>query len=243
MNNQPRLDELAALNALDLIDPAEHAELRAAMERDPGVRALVEDYAEITAQLAVVLPQKAPPRELRQAIMDQLPHATRSRIVSVAFTTWLPYAIAACLMILAIGQAHRLANLKSELAEAQAEASRLKHDNSLLGLRVATLEAKDASYMNAKVVVAWDPLQHKGVISIQNLPPPAPGHDYQLWVLDPGVKAPISAGLVSSSANSQPFAVQAAGNASNPGFAISLEPAGGRPQPTGAILFAVASSP
>ncbi len=74
---------------------------------------------------------------------------------------------------------------------------------------------------------------------MHQLPPPPPGKDYQLWVLDPTAPAPISAGLLSAGAGSQNFGTGSAVT-NGPGFAVSLEPAGGRPLPTGAILFAVA---
>jgi anti-sigma-K factor RskA len=55
-------------------------------------------------------------------------------------------------------------------------------------------------------------------------------------VLDPHAANPISAGMVS---HSRTFAVRKI-SMPNPGFALSLEPAGGMPEPTGPILFAVA---
>jgi anti-sigma-K factor RskA len=58
-------------------------------------------------------------------------------------------------------------------------------------------------------------------------------------VLDPQALAPVNAGVITASRS---FAVQPVGTQS-PGFAISLEPSGGRPEPTGPILFAVAPGP
>jgi anti-sigma-K factor RskA len=89
-------------------------------------------------------------------------------------------------------------------------------------------------------MVAWDPHMHRGMITMENMPAPPPGHDYQLWVLDPSAPAPISAGLLHMEPGGQKFQMQPMATP-GPGFAISLEPAGGRSEPTpGAILFAVA---
>lgn len=162
---------------------------------------------------------------------------TTSKIIP--FFRWIPYAIAACLMILGICEARQIADLKSQLVDAHADATRLRASNAFIGLRLTTLEAKDAAYASSKIMVAWDPYQHRGVVAIQNLPPPPAGYNYQLWVLDPGAEAPLHAGVLTGSRS---FAVKPV-SAPSPGFAISLEPDGDQPEPTGPILFAVAPGP
>ena len=156
---------------------------------------------------------------------------------------WLPHAIAACLMMLGISQALQILDLRSQLLAARADATRLRKSNAFMGLRLATLEArdaaKDASYASSQIIVAWDPYRNRGTVAMQNLPAPPAGHDYQLWVLDPEAEAPISAGLITGS---RPFTVKPV-STQNPGFAISLEPSGGSPVPAGPILFAVAPGP
>jgi hypothetical protein len=155
------------------------------------------------------------------------------------FSRWLPFAVAAGLMILGISQAWQIVDLKSQLLVSRADATRLRESNALVGLRLITLEARDASYASSQIIVAWDPYRHQGVVALQNLPASPAGHDYQLWVLDPAAQAPISAGLLTGS---RPFTVKPV-STPNPGFAISLEPGGGSTVPTGPILFAVAPGP
>lgn len=158
----------------------------------------------------------------------------------IRFTLWLPYVIAVCLMAMGIYQIQLILALEKQLASAQSEVITLKQSNALVGLRLVTLEAKDAAYGSARIIVAWDPHLHRGVISLQNLPAPPAGRDYQLWVLDPKAETPISAGLITADTTSpRGFAVPPVGVAA-PGFAVSLEPGGGQPTPTGSILFAVA---
>jgi anti-sigma-K factor RskA len=152
------------------------------------------------------------------------------------FTRWIPYAIAACLMILGISQVRQIMALKLQLLAARADAARLRESNALAGLRLAKLEARDAAYASSQIIVAWDPYRHWGVVAMQNLPTAPAGHDYQLWVLDPAAEAPLSAGLMTGSRAFTATPV----STPNPGFAISLEPGGGSLEPTGPILFAVA---
>jgi anti-sigma-K factor RskA len=233
--NKSHFEDLAALHAVDFLDDAARKELLDAAQRDPEIEALVRDFVETASLLAHEAPQVEPPPGLRQKILRQLPeHRATSKIIS--FPQWIPYAVAAGLMILGISQVKQIIALKSQLADTRADASRLRESNALIGLRLATLEAKDASYTSSKVMVAWDSYRNQGVVAMDNLPAAPAGHDYQLWVLDPAAEAPISAGLITGARS---FAVKPV-STPNPGFAVSLEPTGGSPEPTGPILFAVA---
>jgi hypothetical protein len=155
-----------------------------------------------------------------------------------SFSLWVPYTIAVCLMLLAIQETRRIQDLKAQLKVDDADLARLTRSSALIGLHLSTLEARDPAYQASKILVAWDPNQSRGVISMQNLPEPAADHTYQLWVLDPGAQTPINAGLIRPESGSRSFAVMPL-SAASPGFAITLEPAGGSPEPTSAILFAV----
>src|ERR1700722_613613 len=86
----------------------------------------------------------------------------------MSFSRWLPYAIAASLMLLGIFQLRQIMALTSDLLASREDATRLRESNALMGLRLATLEAKDVSYASSKIMVAWDPYQHQGVLSMQN---------------------------------------------------------------------------
>ncbi len=233
--NPSNLEELAALHALNQLDKAGEKQLRSAAAHDQEIEALIRDYSEIVAALAYDAPQIAPRAELRQKLLHRLPAAaTKSRVRS--FSSFIPYAIAACLMALGIYETTQIKGLKTELAASRADAAHLRESNALVGLRLQTLAAKDGAYAASQIIVAWDSYQHRGVVALENLPAPGAGHDYQLWVLDPGAEAPLNAGVVSSSRS---FAVRPV-STPHPGFAVSLEPSGGQPEPTGPILFAVA---
>ena len=205
----PPYDELAALHAVDLLDDASRRDLLNAADRDPEIEALVREYADTAALLAMEVPQVNPPPALRDKILRALPapktapKASKSNII--AFHQFIPYAIAACLMALGISQSLQIGGLKSELTSTQTDAAHLRDSNALASLHLATLEAKDAAYNASKIIVAWDPYRNRGVVSLQNLPAAPSGKDYQLWVLDPGALAPVSAGVVT---DSRSFAVK-----------------------------------
>lgn len=234
--NNPQLEELAALHALGLLDEAGTTTLLTEAARDPEVRGLMGALTDAATLMAYDAPQVTPPAALRRELMRQLP-APREKIIS--FPSWVPYALAACLMGLAVYEANEVFTLDRQIGAEHAKVVALQAHNDMTELKLASLEAKNAEYISTKVMVAWDPMTHNGVVSIQNMPPPPPGHDYELWVLDPAAPAPISAGLIRMNGGSQDFAARPV-RSQGPGFAISLEPSGGRPAPTGAILFAVA---
>jgi len=234
-DQRAHLEELAALHAVDLLDDSARKELLDAAQYDPEIDVLVREFTETVNLLALEAPLIKPPPELRQAILAQLPaHRASAKIIS--FPQWIPYAVAACLMALGIWQVRQITALKSQLVTTRTEVTRLQNSNALRGLRLATLDAKDASYAPYQILVAWDAYRNQGVVSTNNLPAAPAGHDYQLWVLDPAAQAPVSAGVLT---NSRSFAVKPV-STPNPGFAISLEPSGGSPEPTGPILFAIA---
>lgn len=236
----PDYEEMAALHALGLLDAETTRRLLDAAGRDPAIQRLVDALEETAAHLACDAPAVTPPSGLRRVIMRALPPAP-GRVV--AFSPWFPYALAACLAALAIVQGVAIldlrtgkAELQSQLLTANDEAARLRASNAQMSLRLTALEAKDPAYAGAKVLVAWDAIQHHGTLATANLPPAPAGHDYQLWVLDPNAPQPLSAGVIMTSRAFDAPSV----SVKNPGFAISLEPAGGSPAPTGPILFAVA---
>jgi hypothetical protein len=164
----------------------------------------------------------------------------------IPLSPWIPYAIAACLMLLGIYLARQIHNLNGELAAARETIARQQWQvtedaerKAFADLRVVPLEAKDPAYGSAQIMVAWNSPLHQGVVTVQNLPAPPAGFDYQLWVLDPHEPAPVSAGPLTAANGSRTFTIHPL-DTERPGFAVSLEPAGGSPTPTGSILFAVA---
>lgn len=75
------------------------------------------------------------------------------------------------------------------------------------------------------------------VVAASNLPPLAPGRTYQLWYLT--AAAPVSAGLLQPDATGNAIVAVAdvPGGIVPVGMAVSLEPEGGVPSPTGAIYL------
>ena len=246
----PRDEELAALAALGWQE--DPAALEAAAGRDPEVAQARREFDEVAAQLAYAAPQVEPPPGLRGQIMAALGpapaaalyRAARPREASRGFRfprfALVPYALAACLMGIALFQAALILLLDNQLDATRAS---LPHHDTLAGVDLVDL-APQGDHGDAKVMVAWNGKTCCGMLSMANMPDAPAGSDYQLWVLDPSKPAPVNAGVVPRGVRSQHFIAGEVHMPGRPGFAISMEPAGGRSEPTpGAILFAVAPSP
>jgi anti-sigma-K factor RskA len=136
-------------------------------------------------------------------------------------------------------QEQTLAELRQKDADSQKELAALRQRNLLSEFKIATLKAQVAKFQQTNAVVVWDTDQRTGVLQLDKLPPPAPGKDYQLWVIDPSNPLPVSAGVLSvpsvglirtSFRPTQP--VQSAS-----AFAISVEKSGGSMKPEGQIIL------
>jgi anti-sigma-K factor RskA len=146
--------------------------------------------------------------------------------------------------------------LKRRLGATDADAVRLKREKEALeealkGLyvansdrlnnaRVALLRPTAAGSPQTLGATVWLPNDQRGLVVLENLPALPASQNYQLWLIDPSAPAPVSAAV---------FTSEAAGAVrhlfTTPGnlrtierFAVSIEPKGGVPRPTGKFVLA-----
>jgi anti-sigma-K factor RskA len=244
--------DLAAEYALDALDPESTRAFEKLLASDPELKALSDQLRETAALLAHDATPTLLPPGLRQRVLSRI-HAEAEAVTPPAGTpvtpsaaptpssssaNLLPWAVAA-------GFAITTGALWMERDQLRKETEGLKHDlvairgeNTFVKMKIATLSAQVDAYAKAQAVVVWDPQKQAGVIKLANIPQPEAGKDYQLWVIGQK-RAPVSAGVVT---------VSAEGNARvdfKPGqpikadqFAISIEPTGGVPAPTGPVVLA-----
>lgn len=142
-----------------------------------------------------------------------------------------------------------IATLQSDIAQQQQRFVKLeqeykKQEDVLQLLRspkievvlMGGLEVNPAGY--GKII--WDPVKKTAILQISNLPPAPQDKDYQLWVIKD--KKPISAGVFSLTdpEKEQFFKIERLIESDKKvisAFAITLEPKGGVPQPTGAMYL------
>jgi hypothetical protein len=134
----------------------------------------------------------------------------------------------------------RVVTVEGQVAVHRSRADVAEERNTILtaaDTRLINLSGKEKA-PNAAGKAYWSPSRGL-VFTASNLPQPPPGQQYQLWVIPPGAgSAPVSAGMLDLDPTGSATRVGGAPS-SLPvaAVAVSLEPAGGSPAPTGAIVL------
>lgn len=229
------------------MEPDERAELEAHLARGCATcRAAIEAARDLAVHLALAAPQREPPA------LRALPGPAMPRPAASPFWRWafaLSAAAAVALLIIASGYYHESRALQNELQSARGLAKVQRE-------RERDLQRRLASYREAMRLVAspearevrFGPKQPSGrlflqprglVMILSDLPQPPAGRTYELWLIAANRPAPIPAGVFHPDASGnalhlwqQPIEVGAV-----KAIAVSDEPPGGTPAPTGKILF------
>ncbi len=225
----------AALYVLGLLEPHEAAAFESALDRNAELRDIARELREAAGSVALTAPPRTPPASLRQRIMREIAMKTEALAPVLrqhAPFGWIPWAIAAGLIVFCGVLVFDRARLERELAETRAA-------DPLMQTTFFTLAPSARAPADAKATVAWQPGRQSGVIRISNLPAPQPGKDYQLWAVDAEHKDPISAGVIRVDKNGVAQVrfkpVEKAEHVK--AFAISLERESGVPKKEGPILL------
>jgi len=249
------LQDQAALYVLRLLPPAEAVTFAQELERNAELRALVAELGAAAAQVSLAAPAVPPPPALRERVLASIrtekqdpPEGRVVAFPSAASASrkslgWIPWAIAASVLLTLLPQWMSLRteneSLRAQTIQQEATITRLERRDALATVQIASLSAKVSAYEKALAVVVYDPQNQRGLVKLDSFPKAANGKDYQLWVIEPGGAAPVSAGLVpvgnegiarvAFKPERQIRGVDA--------FAISVEPAGGSAAPRGEIVF------
>jgi anti-sigma-K factor RskA len=193
------------------------------------LRDFTRELADGFASLALTAEAVRPPPDLFSRILAKVNPAKRSKLILVSF---LPWALAACL---AIG----LLLLGLEDFRTKAKVAELSRRDILAHLQIASLQAQVSAYAKASAIVVWNAQRQNGLVRLEELPASEPGHDYQLWIIDPSQKTPVSAGIVpvetGNAATVEFRPVHPVTTAAK--FAVSIEKAGGSSVPEGQIIL------
>jgi len=244
---------------LGALTPAETAAFERHLGQCPECASAVRVLEPAVAALAHAAPEAVPRPEVRRRILAAIAtdEAVNSRRESLGRRSgprgaWLAAAaalvVATGLGLYAVELRNRVAGLEVELHDAARRA-----DAAAREIAAARLAANDAQSTVivlaapdlARVDLAGQPAapsatarafwsRSRGLIFTgSNLPPLPPGRVYQLWIVGPG--APTSAGLLTPDANGRVHAVfDTSRDSLRPiAFAVTIEPAGGVPAPTG----------
>jgi anti-sigma-K factor RskA len=249
-------EELLSLAALGVPLRGEEAveHDRLLEEGCPECGALGPELRLAATALAAAVPPRAPRPGLRQEILASLgPAASRSTTPSPrssAGAAWAFAAAAAILFVIVVLDDARLRRQREELRAQNAElAERMETARSEIARRdlvTRVMESDDVRVLflgghgpqpNARGKVFWSDKAKRGILVAGTLAPLPPDRQYQLWVFADG--KPVDAGTFDVDPSGRALveskdlaAVRTAEN-----FAVTVEPRGGVPQPTGPIVL------
>jgi anti-sigma-K factor RskA len=162
---------------------------------------------------------------------------------------WILVPVAAALLVAAVVQWRENQRLSTELGNANRQIVDLMNERQRTQMLVDVLSAGDTVSVKLastpEMEKAWGMVQYnagKGMVLYSAVLPPLPqGKTYQLWLV-PKSGAPISAGVfLPTHGARQLWTAEVPLNTEVKAFAVTIEPAGGMPQPTGPKVLLGAS--
>jgi anti-sigma-K factor RskA len=252
--NREEIGDLAAAYALGGLDGADRARFEALLRTgDAEALAALRDFEGTLTDLAAVTPE-APPPAVKAALMERIaaaPPAARAgarplpRRGRAIWPAVLSGAMAAGIAAIVVGWSvsstyeKRLDALANDAEQLKAE---LRSQQTVIAIlrdpatQVVAL-AGQASAPTARARMMWHE-KAGGVFVATGLPATPAGKAYQLWAIA-GSNAPVSAGVFNVDASGvgslsvRPLPGVSTVNA----FAVTLEPAGGLPAPSGEMYL------
>lgn len=246
-----RHEELLSLAALGvpLADDAAEYE-RLLEERCAVCEGLLPELREAAAALGATAPPRRPRPALRAELIAALGPARRPARPNSARAGWAFAAAAAFLFVMIGLDDARLRRQREELRARNSELARSvdasRSELARRDLRARVLESDDVKMLflgghgpqpGARAKVFWSPAAKRGVLVAAHLEPLPPDRQYQLWVFVDG--KPVDAGVFDVDPSGKTLfeskdlsAVRTAEN-----FAVTVEPRGGLPQPSGPIVL------
>ncbi len=247
MNGHPQFVEEFDLFALGALDREEAQHLEAHLKVCPECRRELDEARGRMALLALAAPFQEAPGRVKEKLLSQIGGrpAPQLRPWSPAIWRWAVAALASVSLVLAV-YAARLSTNNDELSRSvvklEAERQRLHAELTRARAVADLLTAPDTSRVTLVSGEARPAPQGKAFYHPQrglifyaaNLPALPSGKTYQLWLV-PAEGNPLSAGTFQTDPRGNgevvlpPLPTGVAAKA----FAVTVEPGGGVPQPTG----------
>ena len=254
------LREQLPVYAIGALTGAERAVVESHVRGCTACAAELSRFAPVVGALAQIVPQHDPPAALRTRVLASAGGRVIAMPARRPLTAWAPWLAAAAMLVVAVGAGGYAGRLREQVRQLEAELrdARARVDDGERRVNVALVALADAqkplAIMTAPDVrqidlagqrvapraaarTFWSP--SRGVVLMAaNLPALSPGRTYQLWFVTPA-QAKVSIGLVKPDANGRVTTVVSnAANLPDPAaLAVTDEPDGGVPQPTGQMYL------
>lgn len=247
-------EALCAGHVLDALDTDEQQQFEEMLQdATDEQQQMLEDMKEVRDELALAVEPASPSDDVEKRILDEIEdvgEAAEAFNDTNIIPMWAYKAAAAILLIGFVGLSYYSLNLsgtveqqKTVITELQSELERQDELLSVLAAKEVRLVAMGGQEPSpdgyGKII--WDPQKRQAILQLANLPAPPKGKNYQLWLIKEG-ENPIPAGVFDFDQPSDDlfFKVEHLDESPSPHsntFAVTLEPEGGVPQPTGDMFL------
>jgi len=253
MAHSERHEELAALQALS-VPLGEESEEFFAHLRDgcTTCEQLLAEFRDAASAFAAQAPAVSPRPEVRQKLLASLGPARASAVPPVPSRALrVLVGLAAALMLLFIAMddlrlRRQREELQSQTAQLSEHLDKARRDLARNNLRDVVLQSDDVRVLflggqgpqpGARAKVFWSDKAKRGILVAGNLAPLEPGKQYELWVFAQG--KPVPAGVFDPNTAGRALfeSPELTAIASAENFAVTIEPRGGVPAPTGPIVL------
>ena len=238
MTTHDELKANAAGYVLGSLNPDERREFESHLVGCAECAAEVASLHPVVGALATAVPQVTPRAEIRDRILRSAEAGAgpKSRLYTLhdrkaPSIAWLPLAAA---IVIAVGATVYVARLHREMGELQARFQQAQATTGVLAAPdLARIDLQgQAIAPNARARALWS--RSRGLVfTAANLPPAPTGKTYQVWVVT--AQSPVSAGLLSPdpTGGGTEYYMTPPDIPPPVAVAVTLEPAGGVPAPTG----------
>jgi anti-sigma-K factor RskA len=257
MNEHLQFDEDLELYALGALDADERNVFEAHLSVCETCKERLAEAQQRMAMVGATEPQVAPADHVKFALLQRVRETSHGQdttpVVSSKRSFWsflsqpvLAWGCAALIGAVAVVSFHKSNELQHQLnsmrAQMQTQQDAITKDRRVADLltspqtqRVALKQPQDATKPEGRVY--YQPRQGL-LFYAANLPAAPANHVYQIWLV-PVDGVPISAGVFQPNNKGEASLVLPAlpANVSAKAFAVTVEPAGGVPQPTGAKVL------
>ncbi len=261
MERQEFLD-LCPAYALGLLDGEDLIRFRAALAAaDTELLAAYRSAANAAANLSLAAPEAELSPRVLDRLMARIEPASAPSTPKPRIAWLLPFSfaagVAATLALVAVGLLGYVSHLREGLTHASVAVAegraRIEALEDSLAQKEALLAVIKSAQMQMVVLkgqevdsqgygkIIWDPVGKRAILHVSNLPPQAADKDYQLWVIRDS--KPVDAGVFQvkgTRGDGELYKIDRLVEADRSrisAFAITLEPKGGLPQPSGKMYL------
>ena len=253
MDHKKKYEDLIALYSLGLLEGDELKELEAYLETgDEECLKLLENCDTVFSNLPYALEDHPLPPELEDKIMDKLDGLDQtsspekktflSDFWKGISPAWLSIgsglATAAIIFLLytTLTLQQRLSvqesNMESLIASLEKEEEVMDY---IKNPRVSVINLEGTmSELGSSGRIFWDTNTSRAILMVSNIPELVPGQTYQFWVMEDGDPHDMGTFTVNEKGESMMEIDCMPEDYQKLGFAVTLEPEGGMPKPTGA---------